>query len=247
MTVYSQAIGRPSGSIVADIQKNLANARLPQGISIAYIGDEKNRTESFSSLFLALAAAILFVYMIMVALYNSYVYPFVVLFSIPVAIIGALLALALTMKSLSIFSMLGIIMLVGLVGKNAILLVDRTNQMREEENMGTIDALIEAGQTRLRPILMTTASMVVAMLPIALSLSSGSEWKSGLASALIGGLISSLLLTLILVPVVYSKVDEWSEMVPAMLRRFMKKPVRSTSAVPIQAGVQDAVEFPQGK
>ena len=146
--------------------------------------------------------------MIMVALPNSYIYPFVVLFSIPVAIIGALLALALTMHSLNIFSILGVIMLVGLVGKNAILLVDRTNQMREERHLSTYDALLEEAQTRLRPIVMTTASMIVGMMPIATSLSSGSEWKSGLALALIGGLTSSLLLTLILVPVMYTKVDQ---------------------------------------
>jgi HAE1 family hydrophobic/amphiphilic exporter-1 len=105
--------------------------------------------------------------------------------------------------------MLGIIMLVGLVGKNAILLVDRTNQMRREKGLSVHDALLEAAQTRLRPIIMTTASMVVGMSPIAFSLSAGSEFKSGLAWALIGGLVSSLLLTLVLVPVVYSKVDQW--------------------------------------
>jgi HAE1 family hydrophobic/amphiphilic exporter-1 len=157
-----------------------------------------------------------------------------VLFSIPVAMIGALLALALTMKSLSIFSILGIIMLVGLVGKNAILLVDRTNQMRKEEGLSTFDALLEAAQTRLRPILMTTMSMVVGMSPIALSMSSGSEWKSGLAWALIGGLLSSLLLTLVLVPVVYTKVDEWSESVPALIRRLLKRSVRSNAPEPIR-------------
>jgi HAE1 family hydrophobic/amphiphilic exporter-1 len=178
-------------------------------VGISYLGDEKNRSESFASLLLALAAAILFVYMIMVALYDSFVYPFVVLFSIPVAIIGAFLALALTMKALNIFTMLGIIMLVGLVGKNAILLVDRTNQMRREKSLSVHDALVEAAQTRLRPIIMTTASMVVGMSPIAFSLSAGSEFKSGLAWALIGGLVSSLLLTLVLVPVVYSTVDQW--------------------------------------
>jgi HAE1 family hydrophobic/amphiphilic exporter-1 len=129
-------------------------------------------------------------------------------------------------------------MLVGLVGKNAILLVDRTNQMRAEEHMNTFDALLEAGQTRLRPILMTTASMVVAMMPIALSLSSGSEWKSGLAWALIGGLISSLLLTLILVPVVYTKVDQWRETVPALVRKLMRKPVRRQAAAPAHGEVQ---------
>ncbi len=209
VTVNSQAVARPSGSIVADIKSAVANNPLPAGVGISYLGDEKNRSESFDSLLLALAAAILFVYMIMVALYDSFIYPFVVLFSIPVAVIGAFLALALTMKALNIFSMLGIIMLVGLVGKNAILLVDRTNQMRREKGLSVHDALVEAAQTRLRPILMTTASMVVGMSPIAFSLSSGSEFKSGLAWALIGGLLSSLLLTLVLVPVVYSKVDQW--------------------------------------
>jgi HAE1 family hydrophobic/amphiphilic exporter-1 len=209
VTVYSQAVARPAGSIVADIKSAIAKTPLPQGVGISYLGDEKNRSESFASLLLALAAAILFVYMIMVALYDSFVYPFVVLFSIPVAVIGAFLALALTMKALNIFTMLGIIMLVGLVGKNAILLVDRTNQMRREKSLSVHDALVEAAQTRLRPIIMTTASMVVGMSPIAFSLSAGSEFKSGLAWALIGGLVSSLLLTLVLVPVVYSTVDQW--------------------------------------
>ncbi|MDL1894264.1 efflux RND transporter permease subunit, partial [Sphingobacteriales bacterium CHB3] len=138
---------------------------------------------------------------------------------VPVAMIGALLALALTMKSLSIFSILGIIMLVGLVGKNAILLVDRTNQMRTETNLSTYDALIEAGQTRLRPIMMTTVAMVFGMLPIAMSTEAGAEWKSGLAWAIIGGLTSSLLLTLVLVPVVYLYVDSLKEKIPALFKR----------------------------
>ena len=217
VTVFSQAVGRPSGSIGADIRQRLAATSLPPGISIMYQGDLKNQAEGFGSLGLALLAAILFVYMIMVALYDSYIYPFVVLFSIPVAMIGALLALALTMKSLSIFSILGIIMLVGLVGKNAILLVDRANQMRET-GLNPRDAVIEAGGTRLRPILMTTVAMVFGMSPIALSTAAGAEWKSGLAWALIGGLISSLLLTLVLVPVVYVKVSAWRETAPAALR-----------------------------
>jgi len=232
VTVFSQAVGRPSGTIGEEIKKQLDGV-LPAGITVSYMGDLKNQAEGFGTMGLALIAAILFVYMIMVALYDSYIYPFVVLFSIPVAMIGALLALALTMKSLSIFSILGIIMLVGLVGKNAILLVDRANQMRQEEGLSTFDALLEAAQTRLRPILMTTMSMVVGMSPIALSMSSGSEWKSGLAWALIGGLLSSLLLTLVLVPVVYTKVDEWRESVPALIRRVLKRPVRSKAAEPV--------------
>ncbi len=217
VTVFSQAVGRPTGSIGADIKRALTNA-LPAGISVSYLGDLKNQSDGFGSLGFALLAAILFMYMIMVALYDSYIYPFVVMFSVPVAMVGALLALALTMKALSIFSILGIIMLVGLVGKNAILLVDRTNQMRQEQGLSTHDALLEAGETRLRPILMTTVAMVFGMLPIAISAQAGAEWKSGLAWAIIGGLTSSLLLTLILVPVVYTKVDEWRVAAPERIR-----------------------------
>jgi HAE1 family hydrophobic/amphiphilic exporter-1 len=219
VTVFSQAVGRPSGSIGADIKQRLATAGFGPGIAISYQGDLKNQAEGFGSLGFALLAAILFVYMIMVALYDSFLYPFVVLFSIPVAMIGALLALALTMKSLSIFSILGIIMLVGLVGKNAILLVDRANQMRQG-GMSPLEAVIEAGETRLRPIIMTTVAMVFGMLPIALSGAAGAEWKTGLAWALIGGLISSLLLTLVLVPVVYVKVSLWRETFPAWIGRL---------------------------
>ena len=222
VTVFSQAVGRPSGSIGQDIQKAVVGV-LPAGIGISYLGDLKNQSDGFSSLGFALLAAILFMYMIMVALYDSYVYPFVVMFSVPVAMVGALLALALTMKALSIFSILGIIMLVGLVGKNAILLVDRTNQMKAEGGLSTHDALVEAGETRLRPILMTTVAMVFGMLPIAISTEAGSEWKTGLAWAIIGGLISSLLLTLVLVPVVYTKVDEWKVRIPAFFKRLLAK------------------------
>ena len=167
-------------------------------------------------------------------------YPFVVLFSIPVAVIGAFLALALTMKALNIFTMLGIIMLVGLVGKNAILLVDRTNQMRRERSLSVHDALVEAAQTRLRPILMTTASMVVGMSPIAFSISSGSEFKSGLAWALIGGLLSSLLLTLVLVPVVYSRVDGWRDAI-----MNMASPIVAREAKSVVAETRSAVEVLQ--
>ncbi len=218
VTVYSQAVGRPSGSIGQDIQKAMQKQNLPDGVELVYEGDLKNQAESFGSLGLALLAGILFVYMIMVALYDSYVYPFVVLFSIPVAMVGALFALALTMNSLSIFSILGIIMLIGLVGKNAILLVDRTTH-NQKDGMNVYDALIEAGRARIRPIFMTTLTMVFGMLPIALSTSAGSEWKAGLAWALVGGLTSSMFLTLILVPVIYVKMEGIKEKVPGLYRK----------------------------
>jgi HAE1 family hydrophobic/amphiphilic exporter-1 len=210
VTVQCQVIGRPVGSVGEDVMKTVNNMKLPKEIVIIPEGDMKYQTEAFGSMGIAFLASILFVYLIMVALYDSYIYPFVVLFSIPLAIIGALLALGLTMQSLTIFSILGMIMLVGLVGKNAILLVDFTNQSKAE-GLNTFDALILAGKVRMRPILMTTFSMIFGMLPIALATGAGSEWKNGMAWALIGGLTSSLFLTLIVVPVVYFMVDKLKE------------------------------------
>jgi HAE1 family hydrophobic/amphiphilic exporter-1 len=142
----------------------------------------------------------------MVALYESALYPFVVLFSIPVALIGAILALSLTLESLSIFGFIGFIMLMGLVAKNGILLVDFTNHLKAQ-GLSLKEALVEAGKERLRPILMTTVAMIFGMLPIALSNGPGSEFKHSMAWVIIGGLTSSLLLTLIVVPSVYYIFD----------------------------------------
>lgn len=226
VTVYSQVIGRPTGSVGEDIKNAMAKEKLPPGVGVVYWGDLKNQADAFGSLGLALIAAIIFVYLVMVALYDSYIDPFIILFSIPVAMVGAFLALALTMKSLNIFTILGIIMLVGLVGKNAILLVDRTNQKKREDGLTTFEALLEAGESRIRPILMTTTAMVIGMLPLALSTDSGSEWKSGLAWGIIGGLISSMFLTLILVPVVYVLVEKVQLRVRGIIRKRAKEPLQ---------------------
>ncbi len=207
VTVSCEVAGRPQGTVGAEIQALVEKDPLPAGMTISYEGNMKQQAEAFGSLGLALIASIIFVYLIMVALYNSYIYPFVVLFSIPVAVVGALLALAMNMQSLNIFSILGIIMLIGLVAKNAILLVDYTNQLKAQ-GMPTKDALMESGRTRLRPILMTTIAMVIGMLPLALASGAGAEWKNGMAWALIGGLTSSMLLTLVVVPVVYVIIDK---------------------------------------
>ena len=174
----------------------------------------ENQEEGFGTLGIALLAAIILVYLVMVALYNSFVYPFVVLFSIPLSFIGALMALALTNNSLNIFTILGVIMLIGLVCKNAILLVDFANH-RKAEGETTYMALIQANHARLRPILMTTIAMVFGMVPIALASGAAAEMNNGLAWVIIGGLISSLFLTLIIVPVVYAIFD-------SLIARFNK-------------------------
>jgi HAE1 family hydrophobic/amphiphilic exporter-1 len=206
--VRSQAIGRPSGTIGEDIFRAVRGMKLPPNVSIYASGDLEMQADAFRSLALAMAAAILFVYLIMVALYNSYLHPFVVLFSIPMAVVGAFFALGLTNHSLNIFPFMGLIMLAGLVAKNAILLVDFTNRQRAD-GMEIVPALLEAGRVRLRPILMTTMTMVFGMMPIALSAGQASEFKSGLGWVLVGGLTSSLLLTLLLVPVIYLKADSF--------------------------------------
>ena len=207
VTISCEVVGRPQGTVGEEIKKLVDKDPLPAGMTISYEGNMKQQAEAFGSMGMALIASIIFVYLIMVALYNSYIYPFVVLFSIPVAMVGALLALALTMQSLNIFSILGIIMLIGLVAKNAILLVDYTNHLKEKGH-NTVQALIESGRTRLRPILMTTIAMVIGMLPLALASGAGAEWKNGMALALIGGLTSSMLLTLVVVPVIYLIIDK---------------------------------------
>ncbi len=215
--VTASAVGRPTGTIVADIQKQTDKLKLPQGVMIEYQGEAQRQKEAFGNLGLAFLLGIVLVYLIMVALYESVIYPFVVLFSIPVALIGALLALALAMESLSIFSIVGLIMLLGLVAKNGILIVDFTNHLKSQ-GMPVIEALIEAGKERLRPILMTTIAMIAGMMPIAVASGAGAEVKNGMAWVIIGGLASSLLLTLLLVPSMYliveslkNKVSRWRE------------------------------------
>lgn len=217
VSVQSQVMGRPSGTVNQEFAAKLAEMPKPAGISYLFGGDAENQGDSFGTLGAALLISIVMVYLIMVALYDNYIYPFVVLFSIPLAIIGALLALALTNNTLNIFTILGMIMLIGLVAKNAIILVDFTNQMKEQ-GQTTMEALIHANNARLRPILMTTIAMVIGMLPIALATGGVASTKNGLAWVIIGGLISSMFLTLIVVPVVYKIVD-------SVMQRFgMNKP-----------------------
>ncbi|HWV68804.1 efflux RND transporter permease subunit [Chitinophaga sp.] len=206
VSVQAQVMGRPSGTVTQEFQDKLAKMDKPAGISYLFGGDAENQGDSFGTMGAALLISIVLVYLIMVALYDNYIYPFVVLFSIPLAIIGALLALALTNNTLNIFTILGMIMLIGLVAKNAIILVDFTNQMKEQ-GQSTYQALIHANHARLRPILMTTIAMVIGMLPIALATGGVASTKNGLAWVIIGGLMSSMFLTLIVVPVVYMIVD----------------------------------------
>jgi HAE1 family hydrophobic/amphiphilic exporter-1 len=210
VTLTADALGRPSGTVAGDVVEYIKRNPLPDGIEMAWGSDIKKQNDSFGAMGNVLLISFILIYLIMVALYDSFIYPFVVLFSIPAAIIGALLALNLSMSNLSLFALLGLIMLMGLVVKNAILIVDFTNQLKARGKHYK-EALIIAGKERMRPILMTTIAMVIGMLPIALAKGTASEWKNGLAWVIIGGLLSSLVITVYLVPLVYYLVDSIKE------------------------------------
>ena len=210
VTLTADALGRPSGTVADEVVSFLNENPLQEGIEMTWGSDIKRQNDSFGALGSVLIISFLLIYLIMVALYDNFIYPFVVLFSIPLAAIGAFLALNLSMSNLSLFALLGLIMLMGLVVKNAILIVDFTNQLKEEGKHFK-EALMIAGKGRLRPILMTTLSMVIGMLPIALATGTAAEWKNGLAWVIIGGLLSSLVLTVFLVPMIYYLVDTAKE------------------------------------
>ena len=205
-TLRSYVLGTASGTVADSITSYLKKAPLDKNVRMLWGGEVKRQKESMGALGMAMGIGLILVYLIMVALYDNFVYPFVVLFSILVSLIGAILALNLTQSNMGIFTMLGMLMLLGLVAKNAILIVDFTNHLKAE-GRSTYSALLEAVRERMRPILMTTIAMVIGMIPIATATGSGAEWKNGLAWILIGGLTSSMFLTIIVVPIMYYVVD----------------------------------------
>lgn len=210
---------RSLGDATRDIKAGIASLNLPSTVKVFFGGDNENMSDMFSDMGIALAMAVLFVYMIMVSLFESYAHPFTIMFSLPVALVGGMLALFLTGETLNTFSMIGVIMSSGLVTKNAILLVDYTNTLRAR-GLNMADAILEAGPTRLRPIIMTTATMVFGMLPLAMGLGAGSEIRQSMAIVVIGALISSTLLTLVLVPVMYTYVDGLKARFPSLFSQL---------------------------
>ncbi len=198
--------GTAPGNVADSIKAYMAKEPLDENVKMYWGGEIKNQEESMGALGTAMLIGVMLVYLIMVALYDNFVYPFVVIFSIFVALPGAFLALNLAAMNIGIFTMLGVLMLLGLVAKNAILIVDFANHLKANGRT-TYNALLEAVRERMRPILMTTIAMIVGMIPIATASGSGAEWKNGLAWVLIGGLTSSLFLTIVVVPIMYYLVD----------------------------------------
>ena len=202
VTLRAQAYGVPAGAIAKEFMSRLDGEDLPGGVQIQTTGDMKKMSDSMSVLMTAILLSLLFIYLALTLLYNNWTDPLVVMIAIPLSIVGALLALALTNTAMSIYAMLGMVMLVGLVAKNAILLVDFANEARAE-GLPVDEALIQAVKLRTRPILMTALSTIIGMLPVALSHGSGAELRTGMAWVIIGGMALSTLLTLIVVPALY--------------------------------------------
>ncbi|WP_411681412.1 efflux RND transporter permease subunit [Clostridium thailandense] len=219
VTIGANLQGRVLGEVTNDIKAKLKSLSLPTGYSISYGGTQKNMAESFSSLGLALGASLCLVYMILVVLYESFLTPAIRMVSLPCAIIGAFGLLALTGQTLNLMSMIGLIMLEGLSSKNGTLLIDYTNTLMKK-GMNLKDALIESGVTRLRPIIMTSSTMIVSMLPVALSMGEGSEMKQSMAIVIIGGMVASTILSPIVIPIVYTLMDD--------LTKFVFKKKRNT-------------------
>ena len=196
------APGYALGDVTAEVEKAVASVSMPATFEWGFAGDVELMQESAAAMGLAMILAIAFIYIVLASQFESFLQPFIIMLSLPLALVGALLLLLATGKNLGMPAMIGVVMLMGLVTKNAILLVDYTNQLRRE-GLPLKDALLKAGPVRLRPIVMTTVAMILGMLPSAVGSGDGSEFRAPISIATIGGLITSTLLTLVVVPVAY--------------------------------------------
>ncbi|NPV92173.1 MAG: efflux RND transporter permease subunit [Firmicutes bacterium] len=218
-TISCDLSDRDLNSVTVDIEAGIAEVKLPAGYTIEFGGQYEQLVDAFSSLLLALLLAIMLVYVVMVVQYESFRDPFVIMFSLPGAVIGIVLALLVTGKTFSVNAFIGVIMLVGIAVANAIVYVDYLKQMLEA-GMERTEALLETGRVRLRPILMTALATILAMIPLAIGLGEGSETNAPLAIVVIGGLLAATFVTLFLVPVVFTLLDDWT------LRRKHKKALK---------------------
>lgn len=201
--IFAGVQGRPAGDVGADVQKLIKETTLPPGFSFDVGGQTRDQQEAFSGMLAAMGLAAIFIYIVLASQFGSFLQPIAIMASLPLALIGVMLALLFWRSTLNVFSMIGLVMLMGLVTKNAILLVDFANHARRA-GATVAEALLQAGMIRMRPIMMTTAAMVFGMLPLALAFNDGGELQAPMGRAIIGGVITSTLLTLVVVPVLYS-------------------------------------------
>ncbi|HSV78226.1 MAG TPA: efflux RND transporter permease subunit [Ramlibacter sp.] len=236
VAITANAHGRSVGEVSEDIRLALDGISLPPGYRYQFGGSTRNMRESFGYAVSALALAIIFIYMILASQFRSFLQPLALMTALPLTLIGVVLALLLFGSALSMFSVIGIVLLMGLVTKNAILLVDFAIRMRAQ-GMGRTEALLQAARVRLRPILMTTLAMIFGMVPLAFALTEGSEQRAPMGQAVIGGVITSSLLTLVVVPVAYCLLDDLAQ----WLRRGRRRPAAGAGAEPVAASKMDGL------
>lgn len=224
--IQANTSGRPLNEVLADITQRLGQVQLPPGYRITQGGEAKDQAEVFGQIFIALGVAVLLMYFILVMQFESFIDPIAILMSLPLSLIGVVLALIVTGDTLNIMSMIGVILLCGIVAKNAILLIDFAKWGRER-GMPRREAIIEAGRIRLRPILMTTFALIAGMVPIALGLGEGADWRAPLGRAVIGGTITSTLLTLLVIPTAYEILDQWKEGLVGWIKRRRRERQRA--------------------
>jgi HAE1 family hydrophobic/amphiphilic exporter-1 len=232
VTVELNTAGRAAGDVTADIQSRLDKMRLPAGVHYTIGGDAESQAEVFGQIFSALGLAVLLMYLILVVQFGSFIDPVAILMSLPLSLIGVMVALAITGLTINIMSLIGVILLMGIVAKNAILLIDFAKWAREERGVPLRESLIEAGAIRLRPILMTTFALIAGMLPVAFGRGEGAQFRAPLGVAVIGGVITSTFLTLLVIPTGYEILDEWRH---ALARRFGIRPKQMTAEHPVPA------------
>jgi HAE1 family hydrophobic/amphiphilic exporter-1 len=238
VNVEWNAQGRSTGEVMADVQAALKKSSLPPGVTYTVGGDAEQQAEVFGNIALALIVAVGLMYLILVMQFGSFLDPLAILSSLPLSLIGVMLALSISGTTINIMSLIGVILLMGIVAKNAILLIDFA-KWSHEKGLPIREALIEAGAIRLRPILMTTFALIAGMIPVAIARGEGAQFRQPLGVAVIGGVITSTLLTLLVIPTVYEIFYDWKE---ALTHRFGRKRLPVVSPVPAGAGATPGAE-----
>jgi HAE1 family hydrophobic/amphiphilic exporter-1 len=219
VTIGANVTGASVGNVAQDVMRRVNAVQLPPGYQITQGGQVANQNEVFINMILALGIAVMLMYLILVIQFGSFLDPMAILVSLPLSLIGVVAALLITRDTLNIMSLIGVMMLMGIVAKNAILLIDFAKWAREDRGVPRREALIEAGRTRLRPIMMTTLALIAGMIPVALGYGEGADFRAPLGRAVIGGVIASTILTLLVIPTVYEIFDEWREWLFSKFRR----------------------------
>jgi hydrophobic/amphiphilic exporter-1 (mainly G- bacteria), HAE1 family len=232
VTVEANTSGRASGDVAADIDARLRKVTFPPGVRYTMGGETKDQNEVFGQIFFALGVALMLMYLILVVQFGSFLDPVAIMISLPLSLIGVMVSLAITGNTINIMTLIGVMMLMGIVAKNAILLIDFAKWAREKDGRPLREALIEAGSIRLRPILMTTFALIAGMIPVALGRGEGAQFRAPLGIAVIGGVITSTFLTLLVIPTGYEILDEWRR---AFARLAGYRPRQMTAEHPVAA------------